>query len=738
MARDISELGADVIDDTPVDPKHRMSKKKKNYIIGLSITGFLVAGIVTGTIILANTVLADYSNIENVTYYFNTEADGTQTAVLYKLKSDKTYPSTFRIPSQVKGRTVVGVGEAAFSGHEEFRKIIMPNTITMVGEKAFYNCKNLSSITWSNKLEDLGVDALTNTKYYENISKDTKSMTYLPSGLLIYVGKDYFPAGTALVSKEMKDETVATLTTKYSLTGVNEVKVFENLGVNNISSGAFKNNEKIVFIDLPSHLRTIYNSTFESCKNLQALVGVHSGVTEIRKRAFANCTNLSHIEFPTGLTYLGDEAFENCGLTDRIPDLSVVENVGESVFANCKQLTSIVYAGPIVPDYAFKGCSQLSSIEWGEGNNNIDNVVSFGIGAFAGTGFTSFTFPKNISFVADELFQGCTALESISVYEGKFFSQELEPQYDEETGELLPDPEYYHVNLDGSDGTDNSFVGIESFRANSFKGCTSLATIKLVNENYQEITGKNEVGTFNFPITTYRTDVNSTITGNNNATFAQTAVKKVVFSPNVRAVGSYAFSKCTELETVEFLQPELTQMYNIKKNAFENCNKLANIVLPKSITTVGSSAFLNCTSLTSLNIGDLEDLSSLNSQVFAGCTQLGTVIIPENVTSIKTRAFYQNYGIEYVIVPEGIKEMHESAFEEMRQNPGETMPIYLNFTVTLSQEEKKNYKDNFCDETCTVYYLLGEGETAPKDDQGHYIYNYWKMVGDTPTPFIPE
>ena len=70
MARDISELGADVFDDTP-KPKNKISPKKRNYIIGLSITGALLVGVAAATVVLCNTALTDYSNVENVSYYFS-------------------------------------------------------------------------------------------------------------------------------------------------------------------------------------------------------------------------------------------------------------------------------------------------------------------------------------------------------------------------------------------------------------------------------------------------------------------------------------------------------------------------------------------------------------------------------------------------------------------------------------------------------------------------------------------
>ena len=68
MARDISELGADVFDDTIPQGKHHMSAKKRNYIIGLSVTGVLLVGLVIGVVILCNTALTDYSNVRNVKY----------------------------------------------------------------------------------------------------------------------------------------------------------------------------------------------------------------------------------------------------------------------------------------------------------------------------------------------------------------------------------------------------------------------------------------------------------------------------------------------------------------------------------------------------------------------------------------------------------------------------------------------------------------------------------------------
>ena len=721
MARDISELGADVIDDTPVDPKHKMSKKKRNYIIGLSITGALVAGITIGTIILAKTVLSDYSNVENVTYYLNQNDNGSKTAVLYKLKSDVTYPSTFRIPSQVKGYKVVGVAEDAFAGHKELKQVIMPNTLKYVGEKAFYNCSNLASFTWSKNLDEVGVDAFLNTKFYNNLLKDTKSMTYLPSGLLIYVGKDYFGTGTALVSKEMKNVSIDDISTRYGVAGINKIEVFEDIGINNMCSGAFKGNDKIVFIDLPSHLTTISNSTFEGCKNLQGLVGTNSGVTEISKRAFADCSELSHIELPTNLTSIGDEAFSNTGLTDYIPDLSTVEFIGESVFADCKSLTSLTYNGTVVPNYTFSGCTNLETIEWGVDNSNINNVTSFGIGAFKNTGFTSFVVPMNVATLSDELFKDCDNLQTVSLFEGTLI---LKPSAEEEEKMTF-------VDYDGVTHEDVvETIGVTSIRAEAFNNCKELKTIKLVDDSYLDVTGRSATGTFNFPMTLQKTDVAMTITGSNNYTFAFSKVEKIVIQPNLRTIGSYAFYQCKQLAEIKFENPSKSVIYNIKSNAFAYCESLTEVTIPTSLAVLGPSAFNNCKNLTSINTGDLA-IESFSAQLFAGCENLTSVTIPSTVENIKERTFYHNYLLQSVFIDRNINEIVNSAFEEMRHEGEEAMPIFFNFTHAEAID-MINYKENkFCDSTCKAYYLLGEGETPDAN------LNYWHDVGGVPTPYNP-
>lgn len=727
MARDISELGADVIDDTPVDPRHKLSAKKRNYIIGLSIGGVLLAGAVVASVILCNTALTDYSNVENVNYYFTPATmvgEGEEpTAVLYRLQSDKKYPETFRIPSQIKGYKVVGVAANAFTGHKEIKKVIMPNTIQFVGEEAFSKCDNLASFTWSKNLTDVGNNAFIETAFYNNLLKDTKNLYFLPSGVLVYVGQDYFQNGTALVSSTLSEAQINTIKTTY---GASSIVKFEELGVIDICSGAFKNNKKIVYIDIPESFTDISDSTFEGCSSLKGFDASASKLATIGKSSFADCTSLVDVKLPAEMNRIGDYAFKNSGLTNAIPDISGVKELGSYIFAESKELESFTFTGTSIPEYAFSSCSKLDTITF----TNKNALTFIGDGAFEATAFTEFEIPMNIKEINDAVFMNCAELKKVKMY-GNPTGIEVEPDESEEE-ELEEDEE-------GEEEEEIIvYKGVNIIKSSAFQNCTSLDTISLYDDNYDVMV--DEEGTFNLPKSLIRTDRYNVSKHNNNNVFASTAVKKVFIPKSVRLLGSYTFFDCDKLEEVTFEAD--SSLKNIKARAFMECVNLKSIDIPNSVESIGASVFAGCTEITSINFKDSK-VTSISANLFQGCSKLASITLPEETTVIKNYAFQMNHALDYVIIPKEVIEVQEDSFTLMRPalenedgevialEPGyEAMPIYIDMTYAETQSLDRNFSDDLADITCRVYYRKGtDAENPPSGKQF-----YWNGDKNNPAP----
>ena len=67
-------------------------------------------------------------------------------------------------------------------------------------------------------------------------------------------------------------------------------------------------------------------------------------------------------------------------------------------------------------------------------------------------------------------------------------------------------------------------------------------------------------------------------------------------------------------------------------NVFANVEELASIVIPGTVTTIGTEAFSNCTGLQDITLP--ESLTTIGNYAFNRCTGLTSLIIPKNVTDI--------------------------------------------------------------------------------------------------------
>jgi hypothetical protein len=84
------------------------------------------------------------------------------------------------------------------------------------------------------------------------------------------------------------------------------------------------------------------------------------------------------------------------------------------------------------------------------------------------------------------------------------------------------------------------------------------------------------------------------------------------------------------------------------------------VVIPKSVETVGMSAFKSCTSLTSVVFQNSLDV--LEQSMFSDCSNLKNVTLPNGVETIEEYAFKNCIRLETFLIPSTVKTIEYHAF----------------------------------------------------------------------------
>lgn len=423
-------------------------------------------------------------------------------------------------------------------------------------------------------------------------------------------------------------------------------KVILPEGVEYIYAYAFMNCDALTSVSIPSTLSFTYNSysAFYDCDNLTD-VSLAEGITELNNFMFNSCKSLTSIKLPKSLTKIN------------------------SAFAGCSGLTSISIPGKVTSTGDFSGCSSLTTVVIPEG------VTS--IGSFANcTNLTSITLPSTLTSIGS--FSNCTSLESIKLPDA---ITELTFYAFEKCTKLKSIKLPQKLNI---------------INYHAFNGCSSLTTIELPNR-------VTTLGAYTFQNCTALTSINLPrgIFSIEEYTFADCmALESVSFPKDLQNIKSYAFKGCSSLETVEIPGNVLTIEYNafancgikhlvlgegitkVNDNVFSNCAQLSTIQfpstithingfnntglteinLPESVQKIGTNAFFGCNNLTKIDLSKCAALDSIYNQAFQGCKSLETVILPQGLKGLGVSAFQECNKLKYLTLSSALDTIHAKTF----------------------------------------------------------------------------
>ena len=286
--------------------------------------------------------------------------------------------------------------------------------------------------------------------------------------------------------------------------------------------------------------------------------------------------------------------------------------------------------------------------------------------AFAGnTAITALTLPNGITQLSADLFKGCTALHTITVADDHpAYTTPDGVLYNKEKTELVFCPAARLGALTIAEGTtsiapralmgcsrltaltlpasfkeagEDAFTGTrpESLTIyapaieNWFKGCTSLKTLVVDNENFtapadafDQCTSLTDVSLSYINIYQPQWEDDKLFKGCN-------AIRRLYLDLCDVPVW---FKGLKSLESVTVSD----NIWSITESAFEGCTSLTRVELSEALIEIGKCAFKDCTALESISI---PKSVVIREQVFENCTKLKDITFPEELISVRHNSF---------------------------------------------------------------------------------------------------
>lgn len=236
--------------------------------------------------------------------------------------------------------------------------------------------------------------------------------------------------------------------------------------------------------------------------------------------------------------------------------------------------------------------------------------------------------------------------------------------------------------------------GIEFLGANTFSRCRQLKSIELpeglikVGDNCFSYTKLNSI---EFPASVNY--IGAGCIQNSDVT----SVK--VNSTDVRTYMDFRESE--SLETVDLRDSEIE---NLPRYAFWNCEKLSTVYFPDTLKKIEEDAFWACQSLNDVVLPD--GLEIIEAVAFSYCIALENISFPDTLKKIEEGAFYNCTKLNNVELPNSIEKIGDQAFDKCDSIeefiiPDTNKSLSMGFSFVSGQNLKRivNNSDMDYDET---------------------------------------
>ena len=247
-------------------------------------------------------------------YAYEVNADGNATITEFLGPVGSANPNFYdiKIPSELGGHPVTGLGEYSFAanpydGHQgnplcsKIRSVTIQQNVTSIGKRAFDGCSALTTLSLGEKIKTIGNYAFENCTSLTGVT--------IPQSVTS-IGYYAFEGCTNLNPLTIKGP--ITSMGNYAFAGSTYLKsltLYDD--IQTIGNFAFLGSTFLKTVTLPKNLTSIGEYAFARCSELESIT-IPEKVKTINHKTFADCSKLEYIILPAGLTTFFDDSLENC------------------------------------------------------------------------------------------------------------------------------------------------------------------------------------------------------------------------------------------------------------------------------------------------------------------------------------------------------------------------------------------------------------------------------------------
>lgn len=439
-------------------------------------------------------------------------------------------------------------------------------------------------------------------------------------------------SGASLTNGAFQNQAITTL----DLTNATNLK--------KIGSGAFANT-KITEITLPSSIEEIGAFAFRSCSDLveadfseaTSLQVIPYGCFYVDNGEGQSLTySLTTFLAPSSLTKVESDAFYLSGVTTI--DLSACQNLS-TIEAN-----------------AFENAINLRSVKLAQGKEATPTTIA--AEAFKGaTSLLTIVLPKYAT-IADDVFSGATSLVELVQSGGDYISTDDLSRLGVSSTSQIPA------------GMAVSIVDQSQVRVGK---AFAYYVVEGVPYIFHYFGSNTELNLNTTALNQDLSDMGTTQTYTSFAIHKQafkdnSSITKVTIGQGVVSIEEKAFNGCSVLGKVDMTNAG--QLTTIGANAFLNCSKVTELSFPTAgnIATIGGSAFCGMNGVKALDLSAQSDLTVIEASTFREMKRVESIVLPNSITSIGSQAFCRCDRLLTLTIPASVASLSVDVFKTSSNN----------------------------------------------------------------------